>query len=313
MSTSVQIRSKHRNRLPPVLFLLLCALIFAGLDRLPEPSYAWINEANARLTAILLHLFGYDPRVNGTFLTLEGFTVQVIGECSAIFISVLLVAFVLSSPGRWPKKAAGLIAGCLLLLIVNILRIAGVTWVGAFYPQAFEISHVYLGQIVLVVTLLTFCLAWRQWPRRRDDMPLFKNALLLFGWSLVLFVGWLLIHKYYYLLLLKIADSILGIFHLSVQIPSRIMIFPHTFVTFTSVIVGSLFCTNYTKLKRPVSVILIWALTLFLLHLSLFLLQHAFFATQERWTFVLANISLKVNEWLIPFAAFYFFMLRKVK
>ena len=311
MISTPSIIAKRRDRLPPVLFLLLCAFIYAGLDRLPEPSYAWINAANARLAAGLLQLCGYDPRVNGTFLTLEGFTVQVIGECSAVFISVLLIAFVLSTPSPWTKKIPGLAGGCLLLLIINILRIAVVTWTGAFHPTLFEISHVYLGQVILILTLLLFCLGWSLWSREKSTGLMFKNALLLFSWSLLLFAFWMLVHKYYYRLLLDISDGLLALFQLDIRRPDRIRIFPHTFVTFNSVIIGSLFCVARKRLQRPALVLFFWLVLLFSLHLSLYLSQQVFFATQDTRAFTLTNISLKLNEWLVPFGGFWYFLLRK--
>lgn len=65
---------------------------------------------------------------------MEGFRAQVIGECSAVFLSVLPLAFIWAYPAGWMAGLQGWGIGLTVLYAVNLLRISLLIIVGARWP-----------------------------------------------------------------------------------------------------------------------------------------------------------------------------------
>ena len=150
---------------------------------LPKTAFSPLNLATASLTGSCLNLFGRDAMVNGTVISLNGFQVRIITECTALYCIVLFSAFLLAISASFRARLTGLVIGAAFLGSANILRIVTVTAVGARNPRLFAVLHVYLGQVMMVVLVCAACLAWLRWTTAVQGC----NPPLGF---LVRFVGW---------------------------------------------------------------------------------------------------------------------------
>jgi exosortase/archaeosortase family protein len=156
-----------------------------------------LNTAVAMLSGQLLALCGYAPLMAGDLITVAGFSVRIVLECTAIHPMLIYAAFVLAHPASLRRTAAGLVAGSSLLFSVNIARIALVTLVGARWPLFFELLHVYLGQVVMLLLVLAAALLWQRCGSEgRNPLPFVLRALL---WASILFVPWVMLNKFYYM------------------------------------------------------------------------------------------------------------------
>lgn len=144
-------------------FILFAALLLIPISLIPESSYNSLNRITDYFVGELLLLFSVDTRVRGTHLTMNGFTVRVIAECSSIHLVALFGAFIIAFPAPAKKKWTGFVAGAVTLFVLNAFRIALVTLVGSFYPGMFEICHVYFGQLVMMAVTVAVCLVWCRW------------------------------------------------------------------------------------------------------------------------------------------------------
>jgi len=182
---------------PPWLrFALLCSLFLLASVWM-EPYLLPLNGIVALLSGQLLALCGYAPLVAGDLITVAGFSVRIVLECTAIHPMLIYIAFVLAHPASLRRTAAGLAAGSSLLFSVNIARIALVTLVGARWPLFFELLHVYLGQVVMLLLVLAAALLWQRCScAGRNPLPFVLRALL---WASILFVPWVVLNKYYYM------------------------------------------------------------------------------------------------------------------
>jgi exosortase H (IPTLxxWG-CTERM-specific) len=191
---------------PPCLrFALLCCLFLMASVWL-EPDLLPLNRFVAQLCGHLLALCGQTPRLQGELLTLSGFTVRIVLECTAIHPILIYIAFVLSRPGTLKRTLVGLAVGSGVLFTLNIARIALVTVVGARWPLFFEISHVYLGQVVMLLLVLAAALAWLRFSSGGPDpLPFLLLATL---WCSLLFLPWVVLNKFYYM---KTIDSLVSV------------------------------------------------------------------------------------------------------
>ena len=182
---------------PPWLhFALLCCLFL--LTSVWLESYLLpLNGVIALLSGQLLALCGYAPLVAGDLITVAGFSVRIVLECTAIHPMLIYAAFVLAHPASLRRTAAGLAAGSVMLFAVNIARIALVTLVGARWPLFFELLHVYLGQVVMLLLVLATALAWQRCGSEGvNPLPFFLRALF---WASILFLPWVVLNKFYYM------------------------------------------------------------------------------------------------------------------
>ena len=179
-------------------FILAFALPLLLVSLIPEDFFGPLNRFSASMVGSVLRLLRLDPVVTGTYIRLDGFSVNVITECSAIHLVILYGAFITAFPTTRLKKWMGFGAGALLLFLVNALRISVVTLVGKFTPTLFDVSHVYFGQLGMMTSVLCLCLMWCRWTS--DPGPLdgaVGFVLRFFLFSGLLFVLWVPLNRMY--------------------------------------------------------------------------------------------------------------------
>ena len=87
-------------------------------------------------------------------------------NCDAMEANILFVSAVLALPAsRWTRRIAGVLAGLLLLVAVNVSRICTLYFIGLRYPNAFEVFHLELWPLALILAAVLSFLAWASWAR----------------------------------------------------------------------------------------------------------------------------------------------------
>lgn len=223
MNANYAITDRRHSAFRFALFCTLLLLASVWLDPLMGP----LNRATAALSGNTLALFGFAPQVRGDMISLTGFTVRIVSECTSLYATLLLAAFILATPATWRERLAGIVTGSAVIGVVNLLRIAVVTVIGARNKVQFEIIHVYLGQVVMLLLVLGCCLAWRHWcsGERGALMYMFRAVC----WATILFLPWMMVHKVY----LALLDSVVRLFfslinpHYSLSTPRPLLIYNH--------------------------------------------------------------------------------------
>lgn len=284
-------------------FILACVSCFAILQVLPEAFFHPINRLNAVLAGRLLAGLGMRPEVQELVVVLGGFRAQVVGECSAVFISVLPVAFIFAYPSPWRQKIIGWLVGLALLFAVNLLRIAALVYAGAHSPKHFEMVHIYMGQPIMILVVLAICLLWLQWARH-NHTEFRVNTILARGLtvSMLGFVFWLFLGEHYSRILYILLKALLGMFKISVLIPETMRIYPDTFQCLNFVSFSALFWgMGHGKVKSRMAQWLLGVFVLMVVHLLFKLLQVLFFQYRQVYLMGVINLLLVLNEWILPF------------
>jgi exosortase H (IPTLxxWG-CTERM-specific) len=206
--------------------VMLCFTLLA-------PEYIWmpLNIHTAAMTARLLDIFGLSAIRQGAIIAQPGFCMEIISECTVLYMAVLYTGFILATPMRLGRKLSSLALGLAALHAVNIMRIALVFAIGREYPRSFEIMHVYLGQLIMVIFLLALCLlqfhATETNNSSKTGMIAFSLRLGAFG--SIIFLFWLGLNKEYVRLTDHAVYWLLGWWDINVRFAYRHELYYQTF------------------------------------------------------------------------------------
>ena len=251
-----------------LLTFVACSFsLFAFSIWLPESAFGWLNENTARMAAYCLNIVGMHPVLNGLTLSQDGFAVRIITECSTLYMAILFLSFVAAYPAGRRQKLIGLPLGIAVLHAGNILRIAVIFVIGIKSRSSFELVHVYLGQVLMVLFVLTVCLAWLNMCLE----PAFpKHELLTFllrflAFSSIPFLLWLPLNKEYVKLADQVATGIFSVFGYRFAMEHQHAIYYQTFNVVT--LIGLVLATRTQSLAEKLKMLAIGEAAIFALHI----------------------------------------------
>jgi exosortase H (IPTLxxWG-CTERM-specific) len=149
-----------------IKFVALMALYYV-LVLLPYPEglmYSYL-AANAKVTGALLNAMGVHCQVSEVTISLAGFAINVRRGCDAIEPSWFFCAAVVSFPGAWSKKLPALVAGTLIILGANLVRLVSLFLIGLHYPRMFAVAHLELWPAAFIVLTMLLFVSWVHWTR----------------------------------------------------------------------------------------------------------------------------------------------------
>lgn len=118
---------------------------------------------NARVSGAILSLLGQDITVAGTSVSSPAFSICVDSGCDGIEPIALFVCAVLAFPAVFLRKIPGIIAGTLLLAILNFVRVVSLFLVGVYFPKAFLFMHLDVWQAMFILLAIVFWILWLRW------------------------------------------------------------------------------------------------------------------------------------------------------
>jgi archaeosortase B (VPXXXP-CTERM-specific) len=123
-------------------------------------SLAVLREFTALIVGTFFSLGGTSVAVSGAMVTIDGFCLEIIDECTAVYSSIVLSACILAYPTTLRKKALGIGFGVPVLYAINILRLSILALVGIYSPHLFEFVHIYLWQATFIIFVVVLFLLW---------------------------------------------------------------------------------------------------------------------------------------------------------
>ncbi len=141
-------------------FALYAILLFTVVLVLTDEDLRPLLVGYSVASAAFLQVLGFSVERIGTVLSLGGFSVNVAGQCSALFEVGLLVAATLAYPAAPGQRLRGILFGTGALLLVNLLRIASLLLIGSVDADWFKWAHLYVCQGLLVACVAAIWLFW---------------------------------------------------------------------------------------------------------------------------------------------------------
>jgi exosortase/archaeosortase family protein len=168
-----------------VTFAALAVVLF-GAYAFPYKEFGvsegWLQaylRAYARVAGGVLHIF--DPRVVVDGNVVNGRTaLSIVKTCDAMEANLLFLAAVLAFPAgqggtgahRWRRKLLVALAGVIAISALNVTRICSLYVIGVHFPSAFELFHVELWPLLLIVAAAgLFAIAARYLSRTSAPEP----------------------------------------------------------------------------------------------------------------------------------------------
>jgi exosortase/archaeosortase family protein len=147
-----------------IRFLALIALFYALTSTaMYQRLLSSAVIADARLSSAVLNLIGEPSHVNNSTIASARYALTVLPACSAVEYPWFLCAAMLAFPCRPLLKLPGVIAGTVLLLGLNVVRVVSLYWIGVHWPSVFDIVHEQFWTVLLTAATVLICIAWIRW------------------------------------------------------------------------------------------------------------------------------------------------------
>jgi exosortase family protein XrtF len=168
-----------------VRFLLIAVALFIGWQVL----YAlvihpwgvldhWLIDRLAQHAGWILTAFGYTllPDLDidtNRYLGVQGGTTLWIGDrCDGLSVMVVFMLFIAAFPGPWKHKPWFMLAGTLVIHVVNAVRVAALCVVATVDYELFNFQHDYTFQVVVYGCVV---LLWFLWVKRFAPLPVLSR------------------------------------------------------------------------------------------------------------------------------------------
>ncbi|MCU4139689.1 MAG: Exosortase/Archaeosortase [Methanophagales archaeon] len=143
------------------LFLAFCLAFYLVYYFLRlRCSLSLLNDMTALILGGIFSLCGANVILKGATLSINGFVLEIIDECTAVFSSIVYCSAVLAYPTTLKKKCIGIAFGVPALYTINIIRLFILTLIGIHHPEMFEFVHVYLWQASFIIFVVVIFLLW---------------------------------------------------------------------------------------------------------------------------------------------------------
>ena len=143
------------------LFIALCFAFYLVYYSLTlRGSLSVLKNVTASILGALFSVGGANVILNGATLSINGFGLEIIDECTAVFSAIVYCSCVLAYPTTLKNKGLGIAFGVPALYAINILRLVVLALVGVYHPNMFEFVHVYLWQASFIIFVVVLFLVW---------------------------------------------------------------------------------------------------------------------------------------------------------
>jgi len=144
-----------------ILQFFVLISIFYLLSIRFEPFIPFFNmNATARVLSSVLNLAGVHLTLKVNILTLDGFSIQVVRQCTGIFEMMTISAVILAYPTSKEKKLTGIILALPTIYFLNMFRLVLLSLLGLHYRFLFNAVHEYLFQVTFVFLVVFFWIIW---------------------------------------------------------------------------------------------------------------------------------------------------------
>jgi exosortase H (IPTLxxWG-CTERM-specific) len=144
-----------------LIVLLYTLLALPATDQL---LYSYL-KANAWLSNGMLDLLGQGTHVTDVTIASSSstFAVAIRRGCDAVEPTWLLCAAILAFPGPWKRKLAGMLAGIVVLQLLNVVRIVSLYLVGSRCPSLFPPMHLEVWPALFIIVAIALFIGWKGW------------------------------------------------------------------------------------------------------------------------------------------------------
>ena len=165
-------------------FIFSCIGLYILILALPDRFAGLINENSAHTLGLILSLFGISVSVAGDVVSGSGFALQIIPECTAVFMVGLFLCFIVFYPATVRQKVSGLALGIPALYLGNLVRLVVMFMVCQYDRRLFETVHAFWGQIYTIFLILLCFILWLKWIDKEESQQSIPLKAAIFSGTL---------------------------------------------------------------------------------------------------------------------------------
>jgi exosortase/archaeosortase family protein len=139
-------------------YLALMGAFFFIIGYTPLQKMIDVNGAYTEgvviATAKILGILSMPCVVHSSVLQLPAISLDVKFGCNGLEAVMIYSVAIVAFPSTWKKRLLGILAGFVVLQIINILRIAGLAYAGIHFRGLFEYIHIYVAQGLMIAVSL---------------------------------------------------------------------------------------------------------------------------------------------------------------
>lgn len=120
-----------------------------------------------KITVIFLKFTGFNPIVEGSIITLNNFSMNVLFGCNGLEAFLIYTVGIISFPAKILHKIWGIVLGFFILQILNVLRITGLGLSGIYLKDYFDFIHIYLAQSIMIVFSVIMFIIWMNYASKK--------------------------------------------------------------------------------------------------------------------------------------------------
>ena len=141
-----------------LMYLVLMGAFFFIIGYTPLQKVIDVNGAYTRgvvlVTAKLLGIMSVPCTVHNSLLQMPSISLDVRFGCNGLEAVMIYSVAVVAFPSTWKKRLLGILAGFVVIQVINIFRIAGLAYAGVHFRSLFEYIHIYIAQGMMIAVSL---------------------------------------------------------------------------------------------------------------------------------------------------------------
>lgn len=152
----------ERNQRFLLLFFLFLVLGWAIVAAPPVNDHVIVPYTNwiTSISGMILEGIGQEVRVEGTMILAPGFGVNIANGCNGVEAMLLVIAAIGAFPAGPMSRISGILAGGILLQLLNFVRIVTLFLLGRYYENVFQLFHTAVWQVLIVLAGVAIFLVW---------------------------------------------------------------------------------------------------------------------------------------------------------
>ena len=147
-----------------ITYLVLMTFFFLLIALKPIQNIVDLNglytKAIIFITARILEIMGISCMCQGAVITIAGISLHVKFGCNGLEAVMIYAVGILSFPATWKKRLLGIIAGFIVIQIVNIIRIVALAYSCIYFKNLFEYIHIYIAEGIMIAVALGIYIYW---------------------------------------------------------------------------------------------------------------------------------------------------------
>lgn len=144
-------------------FIVLTAVFYGIVAITRDNIFMGYVNATAYIASMFLKIFGVHSNSGNGIITDGSFALYLAFGCEGSEPIMIFAAATLAFPAKWKDKLTGLVAGVLILYVLNLVRILALFFIGKHFPDSFRSFH---GEIFPVIFIFLAIIVWFLWINR---------------------------------------------------------------------------------------------------------------------------------------------------